>query len=231
MKKKGKNKLKNLFLSICAMLIIVFGIMLVCNQIVVSNAEGKVFSELDSIAPTEWGLLLGTTPQSRIGNRQNLFFKYRVEAAEQLYKAGKIRRILISGDENSLDGVNEVICMRDTLIDHGVEGKDIILDGKGFRTLDSVVRAVKVYGIHSFVVISQRFHNERALYLAEHLGLDVHDIYGFNSADATSNMAMMTYLREYFARVKVFVDLITHKEPSTYEYDDSNNRMMFGKNR
>lgn len=226
-----KKIIKRGLWTICIMTVICIALLLICNQIVESNAKGKVFSELDSIAPTEWGLLLGTTPQSRIGNRQNLFFKYRVEAAEQLYKAGKIRRILISGDENSLDGVNEVICMRDTLIDHGVEGKDIILDGKGFRTLDSVVRAVKVYGIHSFVAISQRFHNERALYLAEHFGLDVHDIYGFNSADATSNMAMMTYLREYFARVKVFVDLITHKEPSTYEYDDSNNRMMFGKNR
>lgn len=226
MKKKGKSKLKILFLSICAMLFFVFGIMLVCNQIVVSNAEGKVFSELDSIAPTEWGLLLGTTPQTRIGNRQNLFFKYRIEAAEQLYMTGKIKRILISGDENSLDGVNEVVSMRDTLIDHGVDGKDIILDGKGFRTLDSVVRVVKVYGIHSFVVISQQFHNERAIYLAEHLNLDVENIQAYNAESPNTGWSFLTYAREYLARIKMFWDILTEKQPKELGEIEPLNRII-----
>jgi SanA protein len=72
---------------------------------VVSNAEGKVFSDIDSIKYNKVGLLLGTNPQTRIGIFQNLFFKYRIDAAENLYKARKIGKILISGDENSLDGV------------------------------------------------------------------------------------------------------------------------------
>lgn len=203
------------------MAVICIALLLICNQIVVHNAKGKVFSELDSIAPTEWGLLLGTTPQTRIGRLPNQFFIYRIDAAEQLYKAGVIKSILISGDENSLDGVNEVVCMKDSLVARGVDAKDIVLDGKGFRTLDTVVRAVKVYDIHSFVVISQRFHNERAIYLTEHLGLDVHDIYGYNAADATSSLSILTYIREYFARVKVFLDLLTDKEPSTYKKDKS----------
>lgn len=207
--------------TICIMAAICIALLLICNHIVVSNAKGKVFCEIDSIASTEWGLLLGTTPQSRISNKQNQFFIYRIDAAEQLYKAGKIKRILISGDENSLDGVNEVVCMKDSLVARGVDAKDIVLDGKGFRTLDAVVRAVKVYDIHCFVVISQRFHNERAIYLAEHLGLDVHDVYGYNANDATSNLSVLTYIREYFARVKVFLDLLTDKEPSTYENDKS----------
>ena len=146
-----------------------------------------------------------------------MFFKYRIDAAEQLYKAEKLNFILISGDENSLDGVNEPQCMKDSLVARSVPADIIYLDGKGFRTLDSVVRAVKVYDIHSFVVISQRFHNERAIYLAEHLGLDLHDVYGYNAADATSNLSILTYIREYFARVKVFLDLLTDKVPSTYE--------------
>ena len=191
--------------------------LIVCNQMIVNNAKGKTFYEIDSITPSDYGLLLGTTPQTRIGRRTNYFFKYRIDATEQLYKAGKIKRILISGDENSLDGVNEVECMKDSLVAHGVDANDIILDGKGFRTLDAVVRAVKVYNIHSFVVISQRFHNERAIYLTEHLGHEVHDIQGYNAADPTSKMALMTYVREYFARVKVFVDILTGKEPATYE--------------
>ena len=188
-------------------------IMCVSNCVIVGNAKGKVYSEIESIPPTDYGLLLGTTPQTRMGRKQNYFFKYRIEAAEKLYKAGKIRKILISGDDHSLDGVNEVVCMRDSLVKRGVSSCDIILDGKGYRTLDSVVRAVEVYGISSFTVISQRFHNERAIYIAEHLNLGTHHIVGFNAADARFTVAIVTYLREYLARVKVFIDLHTRQSP------------------
>lgn len=181
--------------------------LLICNHIVVKNAKGKVFSETDSITPTKWGLLLGTTPQTRIGNRQNLFYKNRIDAAVQLYKAGKIEKILVSGAEKSLEGVNEVVCMRDSLVARGVDAGAIVLDGKGNRTLESVVRAVNVYGIHQFIVISQRFHNERAIYQAEHLDLDVNGITGFNADDVHTSTSFLIYLREYLARVKMFLDL------------------------
>ena len=108
-------------------------------------------------------MLLGTTPQTRIGGRKNMFFKYRIDAAEDLYNAGKIKYILISGDENSLDGINEPECMKDSLVARGIPENVIFLDGKGFRTLDSVVRMSKVFGVRTFTIISQRFHNERAL--------------------------------------------------------------------
>lgn len=111
--------------------------------------------------------------------------------------------------------------MKDSLVARGIPKDAFILDEKGFRTLDAVVRATKVYDVHSYVVISQKFHCERAIYLAEHLGLDVHDLVGFNAADATSNMAIMTYIREYFARVKVFVDIFTGKEPRSMEETDT----------
>lgn len=212
-----KKYLRFLLLGIGVIILTCLTSLIVCNQMIVNNANGKTFYEIDSITTSDYGLLLGTTPQTRIGRRTNYFFKYRIDATERLYKAGKIKRILISGDENSLDGVNEVECMKDSLIAHGVDANDIILDGKGFRTLDAVVRAVKVYNIHSFVIISQRFHNERAIYLTEYLGHEVHDIQGYNAADPTSKMALMTYVREYFARVKVFVDILTGKEPATYE--------------
>ena len=87
--------------------------MLVSDQIVANNAKGKVFSDIESIRYNNVGLLLGTTPQARITKITNYFFIYRIDAAEQLYKAGKIEKILISGDEDSLDGINEPECMRD----------------------------------------------------------------------------------------------------------------------
>ena len=184
-------------------------LVLICNQIVVNNAKGKVFSDIDSIKYNKVGLLLGTTPQARIGRITNYFFVYRIDAVERLYKAGKIEKILISGDENSLDGVNEPECMRDSLVARGVPASAIMLDGKGYRTICSVVNANKVYGLKSFTVISQKFHNERAIYQAEHLGLDVENIQAYNSEDPKSRRAYLTTIREYFARVKMFLDILT----------------------
>ena len=212
--------------SICLMAVICIALLLTCNQIVVHNAKGKVFSELDSIAPTEWGLLLGTTPQTRIGNRLNLFFKYRIDAAEQLYKAGKVSYFLISGDEDSLDGVNEPQCMKDSLVARGVPTDIIYLDGKGFRTLDSVVRACKKYGIKSFVIISQQFHNERALYLAEHLNLDVENIQAYNAESPDTGWSFLTYAREYLARIKMFWDILNDKQPKVLGEIEPLNRIM-----
>ena len=127
-----KNRVKPITLAITTLTIICLVTIVVCNQLVVNNAKGKVFSDLDSIKYNKVGLLLGTTPQARIGRITNYFFVYRIDAAEQLYKAGKIEKILISGDEHSLDGINEPECMRDSLVARGVPSNAIILDGKGY---------------------------------------------------------------------------------------------------
>lgn len=185
-------------------------IMLVSDQIVVNNAKGKAFSDIDSIKYNNVGLLLGTTPQARLTRITNYFFIYRIDAAEQLYKVGKIEKILISGDENSLDGVNEPECMRDSLIARGVPASAIILDGKGYRTINSIVNANKVFGLKSFTIISQKFHNERAIYQAEHLGLDVENIQAYNAEMPKARRAFITSIREYFARVKMFLDILTN---------------------
>ena len=212
------KKATKIFLwSTCIILFVCIVVMLICNQIVVNNAEGKVFSDIDSIKYNKVGLLLGTTPQARIGRITNAFFTYRIDAAEQLYKARKIEKILISGDENSLDGVNETECMRDSLMARGVPANAIILDGKGYRTIYSVININKVYGLKSFTIISQKFHNERAIYQAEHLGLDVENIQAYNAKDPKSRRAYLTTIREYFARVKMFMDLITYDDKTERE--------------
>ena len=182
------KKIKNIMIGIGALVIICVAMMLVCDQIVVNNAEGKAFSEIDNIKYNKVGLLLGTTPQARITKITNYFFIYRIDAAEELYKAGKIEKILISGDEDSLDGINEPECMRDSLVARGIPLNAIILDGKGYRTICSVVNTNKVYGLNSFTIISQKFHNERAIYQAEHLGLDVENIQAYNAKDPKSRL-------------------------------------------
>lgn len=202
-----KKATKIFLYAIGIILLMCIVVMMVCNQIVVNNAEEKVFSDIDSIKYNKFGLLLGTTPQARIGRITNAFFTYRIDAAEQLYKARKIEKILISGDENSLDGVNEPECMRDSLVARGIPAKDIILDGKGYRTINSVINANKVFGLKSFTIISQKFHNERAIYQAEHLGLDLENIQAFEAEMPRTRRAYLTTVREYFARVKMFIDL------------------------
>jgi SanA protein len=212
-----KKATKIFLYAIGIILLMCIVVMMVCNQIVVNNAEGKVFSDIDSIKYNKVGLLLGTTPQARIGRITNAFFTYRIDAAEELYKAGKIEKILISGDENSLDGINEPECMRDSLVARGVPERAIILDGKGYRTINSVINANKLYGLKSFTIISQEFHNERAIYQAEHLGLDVENIQAYNAKDPKSRRAYLTTIREYFARVKMFMDLITYDDKTERE--------------
>lgn len=206
-----KRKKLVTILNWVAIIIIVLSLAVVwvCNRMVADNATGKTYDDIDSVQYREVGLLLGTTPQTRIGNRRNLFFKYRIDAAEDLYKAGKIGKILISGDENSLDGINEPECMRDSLVARGVPTEDMVLDGKGTRTIYSIINANQVYGLKSFTIISQKFHNERALYQAEHLGLDVENLQAFNATSPSSKWAIRIYVREYFARVRMFWDLWT----------------------
>ena len=204
---QAKRLLKSSVKAFTVLAVLCLVLLLVCNQIVVKYAEGKAFSDIDSIKYNKVGLLLGTTPQARIGRITNYFFIYRIDAAEQLYKAGKIEQILISGDENSLDGVNETECMRDSLLARGVPDSVIVLDSKGYRTIYSVINANKVYGLKSFTIISQKFHNERAIYQAEHLGLDVENIQAYNAKDPMLRRAYLTTIREYFARVKMFLDL------------------------
>lgn len=207
-----KKVVKKILWTTCVMSFVCIFLMIICNQIVVNNARGKAFSDIDSINYNKVGLLLGTTPRARITKVKNYFFIYRIDAAEELYKTGKIEQILISGDENSLDGINEPECMRDSLVARGIPSNAIFLDGKGYRTINSVINANKVYGLKSFTIISQEFHNERALYQAEHLGLDMENIQGYNAKMPKSRRAFLTTIREYFAKVKMFIDLITFDE-------------------
>ena len=95
-----------------------------------NNTKGKAVSDIDSVKYNKVGVLLDITPQVRIGQTMNSFFINRINAAEQLYKEGRIERILISGEENSLDGINDPEYMRDSLVARGVPVSDIIIDGK-----------------------------------------------------------------------------------------------------
>lgn len=126
--------LKITLYSVVALIAICIITILSSNMIIKSYCSGRLYSTTDAIAEHDVCLLLGTTPITRIGNKHNYFFQYRIDAVEELYKAGKVKKILISGDDNSLDGINEVETMRDSLISRGLPSNCFILDGKGYGT-------------------------------------------------------------------------------------------------
>lgn len=141
-------------------LILLLGTILLCNRIIIHNTESCLYDQVETIPENRVGVLLGTSPKLR-GGRPNLYFNYRITAAVELFQAGKISRILVSGDNRCMN-YNEPVEMRKALIAHGIPDSVIVMDFAGIRTLDSVIRAKKVFGQDRFTIISQRFHNERA---------------------------------------------------------------------
>jgi SanA protein len=201
--RKRKLLLLVLLLLICGAALTIY----LCNKAVANAAEGKLYTDTRAIPYNRVGLLLGT---SRYANgRSNPFYVHRINAAAALLKAGKIKYLVISGD-NSRKDYDEPTSMRADLINAGIDSTVIYLDYAGFRTFDSMVRLKEVFGQDSVTVISQQFHNERALYLASKEGLYA---IGFNAADVSARMGALTELREKFARVKLFLDLWFGNKP------------------
>jgi len=179
-----------------------------CDRSIRTATACCVFDDADHIPHNRVGVVLGTSERGR-GGGANAYFTHRMQATADLYRAGKVDHLLLSGD-NSRPEYNEPIDMRRALIAAGVDSSAITLDYAGFRTFDSMVRAHEVFGQERFTVISQRFHNERAIYIAQRAGLDV---VGYNATDVTGRSGWRTRLREKAARVKVFVDILFGVEP------------------
>ncbi len=203
------SKIKAVLCAVLIFIVICIAFVIICYSIVRRNAVSRLYSDVADIPHNRVGLLLGTAPTTTSG-RHNLYFDYRIDAATSLFKSGKIDYILVSGDNHSTK-YDEPSCMRDSLISRGVPQDKIILDYAGFRTLDSVVRAKEVFGQDKITIISQQFHNERALYLAEYYGIDA---IGYNAKDVIFKKNKFKIMcREFLARVKMFIDLYTGKQP------------------
>ena len=190
-----------LFLLLSALLVgaVLFG---VCQAYVCRSGKGRLYESVEQIPARKVGLLLGCSKTKR-GGKPNPFFANRIQAAAELYKHGKIRRILVSGDNRSKE-YNEPEDMRKALLASGVPDSAITRDYAGLRTLDSVVRAKEVFGVSTLTIISQRDHDQRALLIADQNGMDA---IAFCARDVPFGSAIFAHAHEKLARVKLVLDL------------------------
>ena len=173
-----------------------------CDRHIERASAGRHTDSIADLSATRVALVLGCA--ETLGNgRTNLYFTARMDAAATLYHAGKCRQFLVSGDNGRKD-YDEPTCMAAALQVRGVPASAITLDYAGFDTLDSIVRSGKVFGLERLIIVSQGFHNERALYIARHYGIDAQ---GWDAADVPFHSGLKTRLREKLARVKMILDV------------------------
>ena len=204
---KKKNTYKALCIITTLALFAVVAI-IVAEYVVTNSAKEKTFDSVDVIPKNKVGLLLGTSKYV-LNGRQNLFYVYRIQAAVALFNAQKIEYIIISGD-NGRTEYDEPTDMKNDLMAKGVPESAIYLDYAGFRTLDSVVRSKEIFGQDTITIISQQFHNQRAIYIATQKGMDA---IGYNAKDVHTLVSMRIAIREKLARVKTLLDVLLGVNP------------------
>ncbi|MCE2614112.1 YdcF family protein [Flavobacteriaceae bacterium D16] len=203
-----RKKIRILVLLLIALPLLVI---LLANIVIDQATKSKTYDTVADIPHNKVGLVLGTARRLVEGGL-NPYYTHRIQATVDLFQAGKIQYVLVSGDNGSIY-YNEPTTIKNDLVKEGIPEDRIFLDYAGFRTLDSMVRAKVIFGLDSVTVISQEFHNKRAIYLARKKGLAA---IGFNAKDVSGNPGLKVHLREYLARVKVFVDLVLNTQPRYY---------------
>lgn len=172
------------------------------------TAASSITSSLDTIAPAKAALVLGTSPKVRSG-RPNAFFEHRMDAAADLFRANKVEYVIVSGNQarggRAAGGYDEPAAMRDALMARGVPESRIYRDYAGFHTRDSVARARDIFGQTDPIVVSQKFHIERAIFLAQAHGMAFR---GYPAADVSAYYGAMTFAREIGSRIVALTDWV-----------------------
>ncbi|MDJ1467873.1 ElyC/SanA/YdcF family protein [Cytophagaceae bacterium DM2B3-1] len=192
---------------------IAIGLIIVCNVWVSQETEEYIFTNSQTVTSRPTGLVLGTSKRVRDGN-ENLFFKYRIAAAAQLFQEGKIKHLILSGD-NSSRYYNEPSDMKNALMLLGIPENAMTLDYAGQNTFQSVVRCHQLYNRDSVIVISQAFHGARAVFIARHYKFP---FIAYAAQDVPWQASIQTRFREYLARPKAILDIyLLQKEETVFD--------------
>lgn len=201
-------RIKRILRYFLAAILLCIAFIFIADRLVARAAAGRLYNRVANVPENHVGLLLGTAKYLS-GGRVNYYYLYRIDAAEKLMKSGKIKYVIISGD-NSRKNYNEPETMRADLVARGIDSNRIFLDYAGFRTFDSMVRLREIFGQKKVTVISQAFHNQRALFIAQREGIEA---IAFNAKDLSRKAGIKVQMREKLARVKVFVDYLINTQP------------------
>jgi len=172
-----------------------------------SGAEGHIFTETD-VPEAPVALVLGTKVDA--DGTPSAFLTARLELAQRLFAAGKVRAILVSGDNMHAD-YNEPEAMRRWLVDQGVPTGKVVLDYAGFDTYDSCARAKRIFGVDRLTVVTQSFHLPRAVALCRHFGIEANGV-GDDTVRRYAKWRIGS-TREYGASVKAAMDVLSGRDP------------------
>ncbi len=200
--------MRRVFLFCLFLFLIFIGFLVVLNIIIHHNTRKNIYTSVENLPKNKTGLLLGTSKYLSKGVI-NQYYANRIEATVELFNKGYIEIVLVSGD-NTLKYYDEPTTIKKDLLKRGIPESKIYLDYAGVRTLDSVVRSNLIFGQNNITVISQRFHVERAIFIAKNRNINA---IGFVANDVPFLYGLKTSIREHFARVKMVIDLIFGKEP------------------
>ncbi len=184
--------------GILMMLVIFFGVLIDINFSMIKETKEYIFAAVENVPSKTVALILGARVYS--DERMSSILFDRVQTGLELYKSGRVKKLLLSGDHGTKN-YDEVNTMKEYLLDKGVPAEDIFLDHAGFDTYDSFYRAKEIFGVYDVTVVTQAFHLPRAVYIGRALGMEVIGVV----ADKQKYLSEFTNnAREILARVKAF---------------------------
>ena len=177
------------------------------NFSIKNKSQNYIYKTVNEVPRVQTALILG----ARVWNNGEMsdIFRDRVKVGIELYKSGKVKKILVSGDHGRKE-YDEVNAAKKYILEKGIPGEDIFLDHAGFDTYDSMYRARDVFESESIIIVTQDFHLPRAVYIANKLG---HKAHGVSSDLQVYLGADRMELREYLARVKAWLDILFKSKP------------------
>lgn len=202
-------------IKVCLGGIVMILVSLISLDAVISYVvRDKIYTDIHQLPHREYAVVLGTA-KFYAKDVINKYYQYRLVAAKELVESKKIDTLLVSGD-NKTPYYNEPKTMTNDLVKMGVSAYRIKQDYAGYNTLDSTLRAKQVYQLPPFVIVSQRFHCERALFIAQY-----YDIDAICYVAKYPEGAYQVRIREFLARAGMVFYLLTGKQPETLEVHTS----------
>jgi len=199
----NKNSIKKIIKNILCTIIILVVLFFTFDMYVSISSNKKIYKDLNSLPNKDYGVLLGTSKYTKNG-KINVFYKNRIDAAKDILINDKISRIIASGDNRNFR-YNEPMKMQQDLVKSGISEDRVIIDPDGFRTLYSMLNIAKKYNIKEAIIVSQRFHLQRAIFIGKFLGLE---LIGYEAKNVSGMANIKIQVRERGARLKMIFDIV-----------------------